>query len=312
MNDEILDRYRFRLVRKIAEGGMGCVWEALQYGVEGFTKKMAVKTINEKMSSDAEFVEMFVGEAKLVANLVHENIVQIYQLGRLEGQFYIAMEYISGVNLQEVMDAHSRKSKKPPVELATFVISRVCRSLNYAHTKKDEYGKLLGVVHRDVSPKNIMINFEGLVKLTDFGIAKAANYMRNREGDILLGKTQYMSPEQAAFKETDPRSDLFSLGICMFELLTGECLFQDDDTLVILDKVQHEKLPAIRNFVSDIPKEVERILYKALERELDRRYQSAAEMLSDLEHFMYDKGYGPTNQVLEKYMRELFPDRVRF
>ena len=310
INEEIVDKYRYRIIRKIAEGGMGAVHEVLQYGTEGFTKKMALKTINEQMSNDPEFVEMFVGEAKLVANLVHQNIVQIYQLSRVNGRFYIAMEYISGVNLQEFMDVHHRNAKKIPVDLGAFVVSRVCRALEYAHNKRDEYGRLLGVVHRDVSPKNILLTFEGVVKLTDFGIAKAANYMRNREGDILLGKTQYMSPEQAAFKETDARSDIFSLGICMFELLSGQNLFEDEDTLVTLDKVMHQDIPSLRGLNPQIPPKVEQILTRALERDLDKRYQTAHEMGDDLEHFMYDKGYGPTNLALEKYLYELYPDKA--
>ncbi|MDP7035034.1 MAG: serine/threonine-protein kinase [Planctomycetota bacterium] len=308
--DQIKDSLQIDFVRKIAEGGMGSIYEGQQLGTDGFLKQMAVKMLNLDVSSDQEFVEMFIGEAKLVANLVHQNIVQIYHLGRYEGNLYIAMEYLNGINLQEFFDRHKRLGRKIPYDLVAFIISRVCRALEYAHEKRDEVGRLLRVVHRDVSPKNIMCNFEGVVKLTDFGIAKAQTYMGNREGDILLGKTQYMSPEQAAFQETDGRSDLFSLGIVMFECLTGSALFADDDTIVVLDKVMNQEIPDIHTVDPDVPQKLIDILGKSLKRELGERYQAARDMGDDLEHFLYDDGYGPTNQTLEKYLKELFPELI--
>ena len=300
------------MVRKIASGGMGTVYEALQMGAEGFQKTMAIKMLMEDVAKDKEFVEMFIGEAKLVADLVHENIAQVYQLGKYHNSFYIAMEYIHGVNLQEFLDRHLYKRTKIPIELSCFIISRVCRALGYAHNKKNVNGELLGVVHRDVSPKNIMLSFEGVVKLTDFGIAKARNVMSNREGDVLYGKVPYMSPEQAAFQETDARSDMFSLGICFYEMLAGEMLFGDEETIVTMHRITKEDVAPIRSKRPDIPARVEEILQRSLLRDKNQRYQKALEMLADLEHFMYDKGFGPTNNTLEKYLKELFPERIRY
>ncbi|MBN4054906.1 serine/threonine protein kinase [Acidimicrobium ferrooxidans] len=307
---EIVDSYRFKLTRKIAEGGMGTVYEALQYGTDGFTKRLAVKTLNREVSSDEEFVGMFVGEAKLVANLVHQNIVQIYQLGKSGQQFYIAMEYISGVNLQEFLDRHADLTRQVPVDTAAFIVSRICRGLEYAHQSTSADGNLLGVVHRDISPKNLMMTWEGVVKIADWGIAKARAFMTDREGDILLGKSQYMSPEQASFEQTDARSDLFSLGIVFYELLAGGPLFDDAETIVILDKVMNADVGPIRQHCPDLPTEIERILMRALARDRQGRYQTAKEMGDDLEHYMYDKGFGPTNQTLQAYLRETFPDKV--
>lgn len=301
------DHTRYRPVRVIAEGGMGTVYEAIQYGAEGFEKTIALKTILEEYSRDTEFVEMFIGEAKLVADLVHQNIVQIYQLGKHGNQYYIAMEFIHGLNLEKFMDTHFDQDKPIPTDICTFLISRVCRGLEYAHRKADASGKPLGVVHRDVSPKNVLLTYEGVVKLTDFGIAKAANYFRNREGEILLGKVQYMSPEQAQYKETDRRSDIFSLGIVLYEMLTGRILFGDEDTMVTLDNVVRKDVPPVTHYNKEVPEEVVRILNKALERDLDQRYQDAGEMGYDLEHYMYHNRFGPTNVTLEKYLRELFP-----
>lgn len=309
---EIKDFNRFQLVRKIATGGMGTVYEAVQLGAEGFKKTMAIKTLIEDVAVDREFVDMFIGEAKLVADLVHENIAQVYQLGKYGNSFYIAMEYIHGVNLQEFHDRHVYKNIKIPVELSAFIISRVCRALAYAHNKRDKNGQLVGIVHRDVSPKNIMLSFEGVVKLTDFGIAKARNLMLNKEGDVLYGKVPYMSPEQAAFQATDARSDIFSLGICFYEMLAGDMLFGDEETIITMQKITKEDVPPIRKKRADVPAKVENILQKALYRDRNLRYQSAQAILLDLEHFMYDGGYGPTNLTLEKYLKDLFPEKVRF
>jgi serine/threonine protein kinase len=309
--EEIVDKSRFRLVRKIAEGGMGAVYEGIQYGAEGFEKVVAVKTIQESLSADPEFVEMFIGEAKLVADLVHQNIVQIYQLGKVQNFYYIAMEYIDGVNLQEFMNRHHELRLRVPIEIGTFIISRVCRALEYAHAKTDKSGHLLGVVHRDVSPKNIMISTEGNVKLTDFGIAKARNLMRDQEGDVLMGKAQYMSPEQAQYLHTDRRSDLFSLGIVMFELLSGQSLFGSDKTSVVLDNVVYKEIPRASLANPEIPAEVEKIMLKALERKVDRRYQDAGKMGYDLEYFMYHDRYGPTNVTMQKYLSKVFPELFR-
>lgn len=308
---EIEDKNRFVIMREIAEGGMGSVFEVKQVGVEGFEKTMAFKTIIPEFSSDPEFVEMFIGEAKLVADLVHENIVQIYQLGKSGRQYYIAMEYIDGLNLEQFLDRHMELGIEIPVTLITFIISRVCRGLEYAHKKKDKNGQFLGVVHRDISPKNIMMTWEGVVKLTDFGIAKAANYMRNREGEILLGKIQYMSPEQAAYKATDKRSDLFSLGVVMYEMLTGKLLFADEDTTVTINNVIRKPIPPIQKYNPNVPEDVARILHKALDRDLENRYQDAGQMGYDLEYFMYHDRFGPTIVTLAKYLRKLFPEGIK-
>ncbi len=305
---EFHDTYHFRLNRKLADGGMGSIYEATLFGAEGFDKQLAIKTIRERFTGDRDFVEMFIGEAKLVANLVHQNIVQIYKLGKIGNTFYIAMEYVLGVNLQEFMNRHIELGLKVPIDIGAFIISRVCRGLEYAHSKRDKAGQPLGVVHRDISPKNLMISSEGEVKITDFGIAKAQRLMKDQEGQVLMGKAQYMSPEQAQYMQTDRRSDVFSLGIVALELLTGESVFgTTEETTVILNNVVQKDVPKPRDLNPDIPEALERILLKSLERSLAKRYQDAGKMGYDLEYFMYNKGYGPTIVTLEKYMRQLFP-----
>ena len=301
----------YHLKREIASGGMGAIYEAEQYGAEGFTKTLAVKTILPKYSQVDMFVELFIEEAKLVADLVHPNIVQIYQLNRCEDGYFIAMEYIDGVNLAQFIQRHQKIEQPVPIDLASFIISRVCRGLEYAHSKRDRNGNLLNIVHRDVCPKNIMITREGEAKLTDFGVAKARHYMNDVEGEIIVGKDAYMSPEQAAFQLTDCRSDLYSLGVVYFELLTGVNGFKVGLTR---DPVTKE-LPALRqqsfdprSYREDIPDGVLNILHKSLQREPDERYDNASEMSVALEMHMYSKGYGPTIVKLAKYLNEVFPD----
>ncbi len=306
----IHDRGTYHLVRKLAQGGMGTVYEARQSGTEGFAKTMAVKTILPHYTSNREFVDMFIGEAKLVANLVQENIVQIYQLGKDPHHgYYIAMEYVDGINLEQFFQRHIELGRDVPMELAAFIASRICRGLEYAHSKTDENNVPLGIVHRDVSPKNILISTEGTVRLTDFGVAKAAHFMQQKEGEVLMGKVEFMSPEQANYEVTDARSDLFSLGTVLYELLTGVNPFEVDDVYETLERVKSLPVPDPREHREEIPEDLAAIVLKALERDLDKRYQQAGQMGYDLEYHMYHGGYGPTVQALARYLAELYPDK---
>lgn len=308
----IQDTNTFKLVKKLAEGGMGAVYEAIQLGSDGFEKRMAIKTILEDFSNNEEFVEMFIGEAKLVADLIHQHIVQIYQLGRAGRQYYMAMEFIKGVNLEQFIDRHHQYKKRIPTELCVYICSRVARALEYAHKKRNMQGELLGVVHRDVSPKNIMIDTEGVVKLTDFGIAKARNLMKDKEGDVLMGKVQYMSPEQAAFEQTDGRSDIFSLGVVLYEMLAGRNIFSDDDTLVCIENVQKKPIPPISHYNPNVDDDLQRVLDRMLERDKNKRYQDGGEAATDLEFYIYKGGYGPTFSTLSEYLLHLFPEFKQF
>lgn len=308
---ELVDNIRFRLEKKLADGGMGSVYQVVQLGAEGFEKTMALKTILQDYTENQEFVDMFIGEAKLVADLVHQNIVQIYQLGKIKNVYYIAMEYIDGIDAGQFIDKHVDKGMEIPVELAVFIASRVCRGLEYAHGKTDRNGKPLGVVHRDISPGNIMMTLEGVVKITDFGIAKARNLMLDQEGEVLLGKIHYMSPEQAQFMHTDGRSDIFSLGVVFYELLTGKPLFKGENTIQTLETVTQAKIPPIREVNPKVPEAVVRIIEKALHRDRAERYQTAGDMGYDLEYYMYHDRFGPTNVTLAKYLRKLYPERVQ-
>ncbi|MFH0939067.1 MAG: serine/threonine-protein kinase [Planctomycetota bacterium] len=294
----------YTMLRRLAEGGMGAVYEASQFGAEDFQKTVAIKTILESFSTNPEFVRLFIGEAKLVADLVHENIVQVYHLGKTGNIYYIVLEFVDGINLEQFVKHHAKTQRPLPIELGAFIISRVCRGLEYAHQKRGRDGHNLGIVHRDVSPRNIMLSFEGMVKLTDFGIAKARQLMEQQEGEVLMGKVEYMSPEQARYEETDHRSDLFSLGIVMFELLTGRHIFESDSIYQTLENVKSQPVPHPKTFRPELPDMLCEIMLRSLERDRTRRYQTAGEMGVALEYYMYHKGYGPTIVTLNNYLKE--------
>jgi serine/threonine-protein kinase len=302
----IQNDFRYDIVRKIFEGGMGIVYEAEQRGAHDFIKRVAIKIIRPNFASQKMFIENFVGEAKLVADLIHTNIVQTYQLGQTNGMAFIAMELIRGVNLEQFTHQLADKRMTLPRELAVFITSRVARGLAYAHAKTDKNGKPLGIVHRDVSFKNIMIAFEGDVKLTDFGIAKAKGFLTDQEGEVVAGKPDYMSPEQADFQITDKRSDIFSAGVVLAHLLLGRNIFKGANAEESRSRILTQPIPDFRILDPRIDDKLNDILHHCLAHDPNRRYANANELMYALEFYIYGAGYGPTNETLGKFIRELF------
>jgi eukaryotic-like serine/threonine-protein kinase len=297
---------QYFLKRKITDGGMGSIYEAEQIGAEGFIKRVAIKTILPEFAAKPDFVSSFIGEARLVANLVHQNIVQIHHLGRMENGYYIAMEYIDGINLCDFIDEHAALARDIPADVAAFIISRVCRGLDYAHRKCDEQGRSLGLVHRDVSPRNIMIEQEGEVKLSDFGVAKAAYFMEPDE-EMLVGSVEYMSPEQAQCGIVDARSDLFSLGLVFYELLTGVRAFccHGGDIDATVARVIRDDVPSPRQYRPSLDDDSTDLVMKCLARDPAARFASAGELGNALEELLYTDGYGLTVMKLADYVRAL-------
>jgi len=302
----IFNEIHYEMIRKLAEGGMGVVYEAVQLGAGNFKKVVAVKLIREEFSAIEEFQKNFIGEARLVADLIHTNIVQTYHLGQIGGQYFMVMEFVRGMNLEVFIEKHRALGRKIPVELAAFIISRIARGLAYAHQKCDREGRHLNIVHRDIGPKNVLLAYEGDVKLTDFGIAKALDLMYNEEGKVIAGKDEYLSPEQANYAVTDARADLFPLGIVLTELLLGKNLFRSLDRTQSRRNILTMAIPKFSTMRDDIEPRLEAIIQKALLRDRDQRYQSAFEMLTDLEMYLYSDRYGPTNEKLGVYIKELF------
>jgi eukaryotic-like serine/threonine-protein kinase len=306
----IQNEFRYDIVRKIFEGGMGIVYEAEQLGARKFIKRIAIKVIRQNYADQKQFIDNFIGEAKLVADLIHTNIVQTYHFGETNGIYFIAMELIRGVNLEQFDQQLKEKHRQLPKELAVFIVSRIARGLAYAHAKTDRDGRPLGIVHRDVSFKNVMIAFEGDVKLSDFGIAKARGFLTDQEGEVVAGKADFMSPEQANFQITDKRSDIFSAGVVLGLLLLGKNIFKAETSEESRQRILNMAIPDFRTLDERIDERLNEILHRALARNLDQRYPTADEFLYDLEHYIYHSGYGPTNETMGKFIRELFGQAV--
>lgn len=284
---------QYQLMERIATGGMAEVFKAKMSGVDGFQKIVAIKKILPHMAASDDFITMFADEAKLAAQLNHPNIIHIYDLGKADNNsYYIAMEYVEGRDLRSILKSAGDHALPLPAELALFIAAKIASALDYAHRRKDANGRDLAIVHRDVSPQNVLISDEGDIKLCDFGIAKAASKSSQTQAGALKGKLQYMSPEQASGLPLDKRSDIFSLGAVLYEMLVGEKLFAGDTDLSILDQVRtaHVAAPSEKN--PDVPKKVDQIVLKALARDPEVRYQNASDMLRDLDAVLY--GFSPT------------------
>jgi TonB family protein len=296
---------QYDLIEPIATGGMAEVFKARMRGVEGFQKIVAIKRILPHLTENDEFVTMFIDEAKLAAQLQHPNIIHIYDLGKLERSYYIAMEYIDGKDLRSILRMLEEKERRLPLGLAMFIASRLAAALDYAHRKRDMQGREMVLVHRDVSPQNVLISFDGDIKLCDFGIAKAASKASHTRAGALKGKLQYMSPEQAWGKDLDHRSDIFSLGLVLYEMLTGRKAFAGDSELSILEQVRSPRIGALRDLDPAIPPEVERSLMKALKENREERYQTAAELGTDLNNILQSIRPAPGAGELGAFLSEL-------
>jgi serine/threonine protein kinase len=300
----------YYLTKRIAYGGMAELFRARRRaGVEGFEKTLAIKRILPHLSSDRDFITMFIDEAKIAAQLTHENIVQIFDFGKFEESYYLAMEYVWGKSLQAVQA--KGKDQGLPTNLALYVISRASMGLDYAHRKKGVSDEELSIIHRDISPQNILVSYEGEVKLVDFGIAKAAVQSSETKSGILKGKIPFMSPEQVTGGSVDHRSDIFSLGIVLYQSLTGQKLFQGASEFEVIEKVKLCQIPAPSERVASIPKKVNTLVLKALERDPEKRYQTAEEFYNGLVNYLDEQRtyLGPSD--LRHYMRERFGEEIR-
>jgi len=300
---------QYLLMDKIAVGGMAELFKAKQTGLEGFQRIVAIKRILPHLAANAEFVTMFIDEAKLAAQLKHPNIVHIYDLGKLEDSYFIAMEYVDGKDLRTILRELDEQGKTLPTRAAIFVAHQVASGLQCAHSAKDVDGHAMHLVHRDVSPQNILLSATGEVKLIDFGIAKAASKASHTQTGALKGKLLYMSPEQAYGRPTDPRTDVFSLAVVMFEMLTGRKLFYGDSEMSILEKVREAKIPDLGEFSDRIPSGLQRILRRALEKDVDKRYADAKAFQVDLEKFARQEWKalpGPYHAVA--FLTDIFPE----
>jgi serine/threonine protein kinase len=301
---------KYVLLERINVGGMAEVFKAKAFGVEGFERLVAVKRILPSIAEDQEFITMFIDEAKISVQLTHAQIAQIFDLGKVGDAYFIAMEFVHGKDLRAIFDRARKRGETVPVPMACYLAMKACEGLDYAHNKKDAAGRDLHLVHRDVSPQNVLLSYDGEVKIIDFGIAKAAGKAGRTQAGILKGKFGYMSPEQVRGLPLDRRSDIFAVGIVLYELLTGERLFVGESDFSTLEKVRNVEIMPPSTYNRRIPEELEQIVLKALAKDVDDRYQTAMDLHDDLQSFMYTSGNFFSRKDLSAYMRKAFADEI--
>ena len=298
---------KYILLDKIASGGMAEIFMAQTMGPGGFEKIVALKRILPTFSSSPEFISMFIDEAKITSQLSHSNIVQIYEFGEIDATYYLAMEFVDGKNLRQILARTEELRRNIPIEHCVHMVSKICMGLDSAHRFRDKRGgQALHIIHRDISPQNILISYEGEVKLIDFGIAKTRSQGGKTKSGVLKGKFGYMSPEQAKGEAIDQRSDIFSTGIILFEMLTRQRLFSSNNDLNTLKKIQDAKIPAPSHFNPDIPFELEEIVLKALQKDPKLRYQTAHDFHKDLSRFLNTINPDFTSAHTSSFVRSLF------
>lgn len=302
---------RHLLLRRLGAGGMAEIFLALYRSRAGFEKLFVVKRILPRLERDSAFVEMLLREARIAATLSHPHIAQVFDVGYAEGSWFMAMEHVHGEDLRSIVQAMARRGvARFPLEHALTIAIQVAAALHYAHEKRDIHGRELGIVHRDVSPQNIVVSYSGVAKLVDFGIAETKRFERCTRHDEAAGKAAYMSPEQATGAQLDGRSDVFALGIVLFELTTGKRLFRGATEAETLEMIVRRDCPPPSTVVRAYPAELERIVLRALARDPDERYASARELQRDLEAFVRDARVAASPVGLARFMEDLFDDKL--
>jgi len=301
----------YYLMDKIAIGGMAEIWRGKTIGLEGFERTVALKLILPSYTQNPEFNSMFVDEARIASSLNHSNIVRITNFGVTDGRYYHEEEFIDGRSVRQILQKCRDNEKLLPIDSACYIISEVCKGLHYAHTKHDPVtNEALNIIHRDMSPQNIMVSFEGEVKIVDWGIAKAKGKMEETRAGVLKGKFGYMSPEQSEGEELDARSDIFSLGIVFYEAITGERLFVSDNEINTLKKIREGNIPLPSKVNPAIDRELETIILKTLARPRIERYQSCYDVHEDIVKYLHKKFPAYNSLKLSKFIKELFSTEI--
>jgi serine/threonine protein kinase len=301
---------KYELLDRIEVGGFAEVHRARLRGYDGFERLVAIKRVLPHIADDRTFVEMFIEEAKLAVRLRHPNIAQILELGQTEGTYFIAMEYVHGKDLRAIWRRQREISRPLPIPIVVFILLKVCDALHYAHCATDDQGKPLNIIHRDVSPQNVLVSFSGEVKVIDFGLAKAAGRASRTQVGVVKGKLAYLAPEQARGKPLDRRTDVYASGICLWEMLTRERLFSRTSDVETVKAIQAGDVQRPRDVDPSIPKDLEKIVLKSLAKDPAKRFQSAQELADALEQFLRRSRQAVSLRSLQGYMRESFPDDV--
>lgn len=298
----------YLLEERVGQGGMAEIFRAQTSGPSGFAKEVAIKRILSHLSNNEDFVNQFLDEARISGSLNHPNIVQIYDVSQVGENYYIAMEFINGRHLGQVIRRIAEQNAFIPTQVAVGIINEVAKALAFAHEARDPDGSPLHIIHRDISPQNIMISYHGAVKLTDFGIAKAANKIHQTTAGVIKGKFSYLAPEQLIGHPASPQSDLFALGIAFWETLTRRRLFQGQSDIETIQMVQVCKIPPMKTIRTDVPPRIEEILAKVLHRDPAQRYATAHAFVADLSEFLASEGFPEDMSLVGNFMMSLYPE----
>ncbi len=299
---------KYHLIERVATGGMAELYRAKLYGAGGFEKDLAVKKILPSLGGDQGFVQMFMDEAMITATLNHGNIAQVIDFGEFHGEYFLVMEYVYGIDLQALIKRATEHHEPIPVNLAAYIVAEVCNGLEYAHNKLGPDGQPLQIVHRDVSPQNVLISFEGQVKLVDFGIARAASRITSTQVGVVKGKVYYMSPEQLTGQALDARSDVFAAGIILYQVLTHQRPFEGATPQETMALVSRGSYQAPQKLNRRVDRKLAQVIKKALDRNVKRRYQSAGKMAAELASYLHNTGEPPTAMTLARLVRERLPE----
>ncbi|MEO8703585.1 MAG: serine/threonine-protein kinase [Kofleriaceae bacterium] len=300
----------YAIVRKLARGGMAELFLARSVGPEGFEKLVVLKKILPRYAENPRFVQLFLDEAKLAAGLDHPHIAHVYDMGRVDGHYFFTMEYVHGQDVRAILRRTERTKRRMPIELVVQIGRNVASALHYAHERRRPDGTLREIVHRDVSPSNVLVSYDGAVKLADFGVAKAATSTARTRTGTLKGKVGYMSPEQARGQPIDRRSDIFSLGVMMWELLAVRRLFKTDNDLATIQAIINLEPPSLVQVRDDCPPELQRIIEKALAKDPTVRYQTAQQLQRDLDELAREQRLNQSSIALSSYLNELFESEI--
>jgi serine/threonine protein kinase len=284
------EQQRYRVLKRLASGGMAEVFVAESAGIEGFKKQVAIKRVLPQLSKKEQFIAMFLDEARLSAHLSHSNVVSVFDIGVGDGSYFIVMEYVDGADLKAVIEHQKKIGRRVPVEAAVYVCMKICQGLAYAHELRTTEGKPLQVIHRDITPANVLITRYGEVKIVDFGLAKASSQLAESDAGIIKGKFGYLAPETVLEMPADQRVDIFAVGIILWEMLAGRRLFLGETDFQTVRLVRDAVIPQLSRINEAVPADLEKILNRALARDRDGRYLNARDLGRDLTRFLYRYG----------------------
>jgi eukaryotic-like serine/threonine-protein kinase len=304
---------KYRVTDKIDAGGMAEVYRGIsESGVGGLKKAVAIKKILPSLTKNKKFVAMFLDEARVSMHLQHANIVGVFDIGMADTAYFIVMEFVDGANLKTILESMRRQGKRLPLAATVYLMMEVCKGLHYAHDVTDpETGRQLGIVHRDISPPNILISKRGEVKLVDFGLAKATSQLESTDPGVVKGKFSYLSPEAASGKEVDRRADIFAVGILLYELLTTKRLFYGETDYQTVELVRQAKVPPIAAQNGEVTPELEQIVRKTLARDLSARYQTAGDLQDALAQFLFSQRLKVTSRDIEQMVAQCLQEKQR-